>query len=59
MTPTKDNSSRLKEVEARLMSPLNKPFELQDNNDPTKGAKLTFSYEEGLIVTILPNGDVC
>jgi len=31
---------------------------LQDNWNPKAGSKLTFSFQDGLIVQVLPNGDV-
>lgn len=34
------------------------PLMMVEGIDMTKGAKLTFTYKEGLIVQILPNGDV-
>ena len=36
----------------------NVPPEQQDNWDPYSGAKLTFTFKQGLTVCILPNGDV-
>lgn len=30
----------------------------QDNYEPTKGARLSFTFEDGLVVQILPNGDI-
>ena len=29
-----------------------------DGHDMTKGAKLTMTFQEGLVVQVLPNGDV-
>ena len=29
-----------------------------DDYEPTKGASLTFTFNEGLTIQILPNGDV-
>ena len=40
------------------MSAQSKQQFAQDNYDPTRGAKLSFTFESGLIVQILPNGDV-
>ena len=40
------------------MSATSKQQFYQDNYEPTKGAKLTFTFNSGLIVQILPNGDV-
>jgi hypothetical protein len=30
----------------------------EDNYQPSKGAKLTFTFDDGLVVVILPNGDI-
>ena len=30
----------------------------EDEHDLTQGAKLTFTFKEGLVVQVLPNGDV-
>lgn len=49
---------RKREEEARA-SAIDKIREAyQDNYDPTKGAKMSFTFEEGLIVQVLPSGDV-
>ena len=45
-------------AQTRLSTAQSKYTAHYDNYEPTKGAKLSFTFENGLLVMILPNGDV-
>jgi hypothetical protein len=40
------------------MSATSKQQFYQDRYNPTAGSRLTFTFQEGLIVQVMPNGDV-
>ena len=45
-------------AQARIAAAQSKLQSYQDNYQPGKGARMSFTFDDGLIVQILPNGDV-
>ena len=45
-------------AQARVTAAQAKLQSYQDNYQPGKGARMSFTFDDGLIVQILPNGDV-
>ena len=54
-----ETSPTAQAAKTRLMSAQTKHRpQMQDNYQPLQGARLNFTFEDGLTLQILPNGDV-